>query len=103
MEERNVDIWWDVVQDIGKICKWYERSERLYMHKISQMEKVMPTFEYDPLVLYLEPKTLDEEEDKGDTSGVGPLDTRTTKEEPGDLKGRKERFNREAIGKTCIR
>jgi hypothetical protein len=49
------------------------------MHKISQMEKVMPTFEYDPLVLSLELKTLDEEEDKGDTSGVRPSDTITTK------------------------
>ncbi len=29
------------------------------------MEKVMPSFEYEPLVLFLEPKTLDEEEDKG--------------------------------------
>lgn len=65
--------------------------------------KVMPTFEYDPLFLSLEPKTLDEEEDKGDTSGVGPSDTITTKEEPGDLKGRKESLNREAIGKTCIK
>jgi len=79
MEERNVDLWWDAVQDIGKICKWYERSERLYMHKIFQMEKVMPTFEYDPLVLSLELKTLDEEKDKGDTSGVRPSDTITTK------------------------
>ncbi len=63
----------------------------------------MPTFEYDPLVLSLELKTLDEEEDKGDTSGVGPSDTITTKEEPRDLKGWKEIPNREATGKTCIR
>jgi hypothetical protein len=67
------------------------------------MEKVMPTFEYDPLVLFLEPKTLDEEEDKGDTSGVGPSYTKTTKEELGDLKGGKKSPNREATGKTCIK
>jgi hypothetical protein len=50
MEERDVDLWWDAVhdivqKDIKKICRRYT-SERLYMHGISQMEKVMPTFEY---------------------------------------------------------
>jgi hypothetical protein len=103
MEERNVNLWWNALKDIAKFCKWYERSERLYMHKISHMEKVIPTFECEPLVFSLEPKTSYEEEDKGDTSSVGPLGTRTTNEEPRDLKGGKESLNREAIGKTCIK
>ncbi len=30
----------------------------------------MPSFEYEPLVLSLEPKTLDEEEDKRDIDGA---------------------------------
>jgi hypothetical protein len=32
----------------------------------------MPTFEYEPLVFFLEPETSDEGEDKRDISGVGP-------------------------------
>jgi len=56
-----------------KVCKRYERNERLYMHKISQMEKVMLAFEYEPLVLSLKLKTSNEEEDKGNNDGVGPL------------------------------
>ncbi len=35
MEEKDVNLWWDVIQDIGKICRRYERSERSYMHRIS--------------------------------------------------------------------
>jgi hypothetical protein len=38
------------------------------------MEKFMPSFEYEPLLLSLEPKTSNEEEDRGDIDGVGPLD-----------------------------
>jgi hypothetical protein len=39
MEERNADLWCDVVhdiihKDIRKICRRYERNERLYMHMI---------------------------------------------------------------------
>ncbi len=60
----------------------------------------MLTFEYEPLVFSLEPKTLDEEKNKGYTSGAGSLGTRTIEEELGDLKGRKESPNREAISKT---
>jgi hypothetical protein len=49
MEEIIADLWWDVVQDIvlkniGKVCRKYERNERLYKHKISQMERVMPSY-----------------------------------------------------------
>jgi hypothetical protein len=43
------------------------------------MEKVMPSFEYEPLILFLEPKTSNEEENKGNTDGAGPSDTKTTK------------------------
>jgi hypothetical protein len=44
------------------------------------MEKVMPLFEYEPLVLSLEPKTSNEEKNKEDLGGVGPSSTRVTKE-----------------------
>ncbi len=60
----------------------------------------MPTFEYEPLVLFLEPKTSNEEEDKGDIGGVGPLGTRTAEEEPVDLRGGKESSNKEVVSKT---
>jgi hypothetical protein len=50
----------------------YERNEKLYMHKISQMEKVIPSFQYEPLVFISKPETSDEEENKGNTDGVGP-------------------------------
>jgi hypothetical protein len=49
MGENDANLWWDVVQDInqkdiGKVYRRYERNERLYMHRISQMEKVIPSF-----------------------------------------------------------
>ncbi len=77
MEEKDVDLWWDAVQDIvqkdiGKVYRMYERNEKLYMHKISQMEKVIPSFQYEPLVFISKPETSDEEENKGNTDGVGP-------------------------------
>jgi hypothetical protein len=37
---------------------------------ISHMEKIMPSFEYEPLVLSLELNTLNEEEDKRDIDGA---------------------------------
>ncbi len=49
----------------------------------------MPSFEYEPLVLSLKPKTLDEEEDKGDIDGARPSCTRVAKE-LGYLKGGKD-------------
>ncbi len=36
------------------------------------MEKVMPLFEYEPLVLSLDSETSDEEEDIGNTNGAWP-------------------------------
>jgi hypothetical protein len=50
----------------------YERNERLYRHMISQMEKLMPSFEYEPLILSPKPETSNEEKDKGDTNGARP-------------------------------
>jgi hypothetical protein len=86
MEEKHLDLWWDVIQDIiqkdlEKVYKKYERNERLYKHMISQMENVMPPFEYEPLILFIEPKTSNEEKNKGDIDWVGPLGTRIAKED----------------------
>ncbi len=72
------------------------------MHKISQMEKVMLTFEYEPLVLSLELKTSNEEEDKGNNDGVGPLKIRTIEEELGDLRGGRDSPKREVGDKTYV-
>ncbi len=87
MGEKYVYLWWDAIldivqKDIGKVCKRYERNERLYKPKIFQVEKVMPTFEYEPLVFSLDSKTLDEEKDRGNTNGAGPSGIRTSKEKP---------------------
>jgi hypothetical protein len=40
----------------------YERIEKLYKHKIFQMEKVLPSFQYEPLVLTRGLETSNEEE-----------------------------------------
>jgi hypothetical protein len=66
MEEKDLDLWWDVIQDIiqkdlEKVYRNYERNERLYKQMISQVENVMPPFEYEPLVLFIEPETSNEE------------------------------------------
>jgi hypothetical protein len=58
------------------------------------MEKVMPSFEYEPLVLSLKPKTLDDEEDRGDTYGASSSRIRVV-EELGDLIGGKDSLDRE--------
>jgi hypothetical protein len=44
------------------------------------MEKVMPSFEFEPLVLSPELEISNEEEDIGNIDGVGQLNTKTTKE-----------------------
>ncbi len=67
MEEKDAYLWWDVVQDIvqkdiGKVFKMYEKNGKFYMHKISQMEKVIPLFQYVLQVLNSEPETSNEEE-----------------------------------------
>jgi hypothetical protein len=91
MEEKDEDLWWDVIHDIiqktiGKVCKRYEKNEKLHRHMISQMEKVMPTFEYEPLVFSPKLETLDEEEDRNNTNGARPSSTKTTEEELGDFR-----------------
>jgi len=58
------------------------------------VEKVMPSFEYEPSVLSLELETLNEEEDKGDIDGARPLGTRVIKE-LGILRGGKDSPKRE--------
>jgi hypothetical protein len=35
---------------LGRSAEKYERNERLYKHKIPQMEKFMPSFEYELLI-----------------------------------------------------
>jgi len=60
------------------------------------MEEVMPSFEYEPLVLFLELKTLDEEEDRRDTNGARPSSTRI-EEETRDLRGGKDSPKREVV------
>jgi hypothetical protein len=64
MEEKDANLWWDAVnivwKDIGKVCRKYAKNERLYRHENSQMEKVMSSFEYEPLVMSPEPETSDE-------------------------------------------
>jgi hypothetical protein len=67
---------------------------------IFQMEKVMPTFECEPLVLFPELEILDEEEDRGDIGVAGPSTIRTPEEELGDLRRGKESPNSEVVGKT---
>ncbi len=46
---------------------------------IFQMEKVVPLFEYEPLVLSLELEISNEEEDRRDIDGVGPTCTKIIK------------------------
>ncbi len=50
----------------------------MYTHRIFRMERVMLSFEYEPLVFFQEPKNSNEEEDKTNTNGVGPLGIITT-------------------------
>ncbi len=54
------------------------------------MKKVIPSFQYEPLVLIQKPKTSNEEEDRGNTDGAKPLNIRTKKEERTYFKGGKD-------------
>ncbi len=56
----------------------------------------MPSFEYEPLVKFPKLETLDEEKNKRDTNGAGPLSTRI-EEEPRDLKEGKDSPKREVV------
>jgi hypothetical protein len=104
MGEKDVDLWWDVVQDIvqkfiGKVCKKYERNERLYRHMIFWMERIMPSFEYEPLVLFPKPNIINEKKDRGDTNGVGLSSTKVV-EWLGDLRRGKDNPKREVVEQT---
>jgi hypothetical protein len=54
------------------------------------MQKVIPSFQYEPLVLTPKPKTSYEEKEKGNIDGVRPSMTRTKMEELIDLRGRRD-------------
>ncbi len=62
----------------------------------------MPSFEYEPLVLFLKLKTSNEEKYKGNINGAGPSGTKIIEEELGDFRGGKDNPKREVIGKTNI-
>ncbi len=105
MEENDENLWWDVVQDInqkdiGKVYRRYERNERLQMHRIFQMEKVIPSFQYEPLVLTLELETSYEEEERGNTDGVGPLVQKQNKRNQQTLEEERIVPHRQACGMT---
>jgi hypothetical protein len=59
------------------------------------MEKVTPSFQYEPLVLTPKQETLDEEEKKGHTNGVRPSRIRTEEEEPTYLRGGRDSSHKE--------
>jgi hypothetical protein len=80
----------------------YEKNQKLYRHKISQMEKVIPFFQYEPLVFTPKSKTLDEEEEKRQINGVRPSKTRTTEEEQVDLKRGRDNSQKEARGMKYV-
>ncbi len=65
------------------------------MHIISHMAMIIPSFQYEPLILTPKPKTLDKEKERGNTDGVGPLGTRTKKEELTNLRRGKDSPHKE--------
>jgi hypothetical protein len=60
------------------------------------MERVMPSFEYEPLVLSPELETSNEEKDRGDTYGVGLSSTKVIEQLRG-LRGGKDSPEREVV------
>lgn len=107
MEEKDANIWWDVVDDIvqkdvGKVCRMYEKNEFFYKHDIFHMEKVIPLFQYELIVLTQEPETLDEEKKKGHIDDVKPLEIRTTKQELTNLKGGTDSSQKETGGMKYV-
>jgi hypothetical protein len=54
------------------------------------MEKVIPSFQYEPLVLPPKLKTSNEEEERGNNDGAKPSGIRIKEEEPAYLRGRKD-------------
>ncbi len=66
------------------------------------MEKVIPLFQYEPLVLIPKSETLDEEEEKGQINGVGPSNIKTTEEEPVDLRKGRDNSQKEVGGMRYV-
>ncbi len=66
------------------------------------MEKVVSSFQYEPLILIPELETLDEEEERGNTNGVRPSGIITEEGEPTNLIGRKDSPQREVGGMTFV-
>ncbi len=64
------------------------------------MEKVIPSFQYEPLVLPPKLKTSNEEEERGNNDGAKPSGIRIKEEEPAYLRGRKDSSQREVGGMT---
>jgi hypothetical protein len=64
----------------------YEKNEKLYKHMISHMEKVRPSFQYEPLIFIPKLETLDEKEEGGNIMGARPSTTRIEKEHQQILK-----------------
>jgi hypothetical protein len=62
-------------------------------------KKVMPLFEYEPLVLFLEPETSNDEEDERDIDGARPSCTRVAKK-PRDLIKTKDSLEKEVTKHT---
>ncbi len=56
----------------------------------------MPSFECEPLILFLKPKISNEEENKGDTYGARPSSTKVV-EQPRDLRGVKDSPEKEVV------
>jgi hypothetical protein len=56
----------------------------------------MPSFQYEPLVLFPKLEILDEEKNRRDINGLGPLGTRI-EEEPKNLKEGKDNPKREVV------
>jgi hypothetical protein len=62
------------------------------------MEKVIPSFQYELLVLTPKLETLDEEKESGHTNGVRPSKIRIEGEEPTYVKGGRDSSQRETGG-----
>ncbi len=71
----------------------HKGNEKFYKHKISQTENIIPSFQYDPLILTPKAKTSYEEEERRNINdGVIPAQTRAKEEKLENLKRRKYSF-----------
>jgi len=64
------------------------------------MERVIPSFQYEPLVFTPKLETSDEEKERGNIDGGGLSSTKAEEEEPTNLKGKKDSPQKEASGMT---